>query len=74
MTDRAPECSKCSRTMEPGFVLEQTHGGLAQSSWVDGVPERSVWTRLKLTGHQRVVVTTFRCPPCRGVESYAPLA
>lgn len=72
VTNRAPECRKCSRAMEPGFLLDQTHGGVAQSSWVDGVPERSVWFGLKLKGRRRLLVTTYRCPDCGFLESYAP--
>jgi hypothetical protein len=57
--------------MEAGFVLDQTYGAMTQSSWVNGVPERSVWTGLKLKGHQRLPVTTFRCEACGYLESYA---
>jgi hypothetical protein len=57
--------------MEPGFVLDWTHGGVAQSSWVDGVPVPSIWTGLKLKGHERVPVTTYRCTKCGFLESYA---
>jgi hypothetical protein len=58
--------------MEAGFVLDQAHGAVAQSSWVDGPPERSIWTGLKLKGHQRLPVTTYRCTACGYLESYAP--
>jgi hypothetical protein len=57
--------------MDPGFVLDIAHGAVAQSSWVDGAPERSFWTGLKLKGHERIPVTTFRCPQCGFLESYA---
>jgi hypothetical protein len=71
MTDRLPECPKCGRRMEPGYVLDVTHGALAQSSWVEGAPERSIWTGLKLKGHERLPVTTYRCTGCGYLESYA---
>ena len=73
MSTRPPECPKCRHDMEPGFVLDITHGAMAQSSWVEGAPERSIWTGLKLKGHERVPVTTFRCPRCGYLESYALL-
>jgi hypothetical protein len=57
--------------MEPGFVLDRTHGGVAQSTWVEGAPVRSIWTGLKLKGHQRLQVMTYRCPKCGYLESYA---
>ncbi len=72
--DRVLDCAKCGRTMEPGFVLDLTHGGMAQSAWVDGAPEPSFWTGIKLKGHERLPVTTYRCPHCGYLESYAPQA
>jgi hypothetical protein len=60
--------------MQPGFVLDVTHGGSTQSSWIEGAPEWSTWTGLKLKGRTRLRVTTFRCPACGYLESYAPSA
>jgi hypothetical protein len=57
--------------MESGFVLDITHGAIVQSSWVEGVPIKSVWTGLKLKGRQRLPVTTYRCKKCGFLESYA---
>ena len=71
IAERTPECPKCSRGMEAGYTLDLTHGGQAQSSWVDGPPEKSFWLGLKVSGHQRVPITTFRCPKCGYLESYA---
>ncbi len=71
MSDRAPTCAKCSALMEPGFQLDYTHGAMTQSSWVEGEPERSFWTGVKIKGHQKLPVTTFRCPKCGYLESYA---
>ena len=67
-----PECPKCRAPMEAGFVLDQTYGAMTQSAWIEGAPERSFWTGVKLKGHQRLPVTTFRCPDCGFLESYAP--
>jgi hypothetical protein len=64
MTDREPTCAKCGKAMEAGFVLDyQGHG-----------PEPSFWTGVKFKGHQRLPVTTYRCPGCGFLESYAPPA
>ena len=57
--------------MEPGFVLDQTQGGYRPSDWVEGAPEPSFWTGLKLRGHERRPVTTYRCTGCGYLESYA---
>jgi hypothetical protein len=71
LDQRTPECPKCEATMERGFVLDLAHGAFVQSSWIEGEPERSRWTGLKLKGHNRIPVTTFRCPRCGYLESYA---
>ena len=75
MTDREPTCAKCGKAMEAGFVLDhQAHATGTQSAWIDGAPEPSFWTGVKLKGHQRMPVTTYRCPGCGFLESYAPPA
>ena len=71
MPDLEPTCAKCGKTMEAGFVLDQTYGANTQSAWIEGAPERSFWTGVKLKGHQRLPVTTYRCPACGYLESYA---
>ena len=73
--DREPTCAKCGSAMEAGFVLDQTHDAvMRQSAWIEGAPEPSFWTGLKLKGHQRLPVTTYRCCACGYLESYAPPA
>ena len=75
MKDRERTCAKCGSAMEAGFVLDQTHDAVVrQSAWVDGAPEPGFWTGLKLKGHQRLPVTTYRCSACGYLESYAPPA
>lgn len=66
-----PECAKCRGAMEPGFVLDHTYGATAQSEWVEGRPETSFWTGVRLKGRDRVPVTTYRCARCGYLESYA---
>jgi hypothetical protein len=67
----SPDCAHCGRTMDAGFILDHTHGGTLQSSWVGGLPDRSRWTGLKLKGRTRIPVTTLRCPRCGRLEAYA---
>ena len=60
--------------MEAGFLIDKGQPGVGSYSapeWADGVPEPSIWTGLKLRGHERHPVTTFRCPACGFLESYA---
>ena len=74
MLGRPPDCPRCKRRMEPGFVLDHGSSGVAVSTWVGGLPERSRWTGLKLKGRVQIPVTTFRCPHCGRLESFAPPA
>ncbi len=74
MTEDERVCPKCNNAMEPGFVLDQTYGANTQSSWIEGTPERTFWTGVKLKGRERHMVTTFRCTTCGYLESYASQA
>lgn len=67
-------CVKCGGEMEGGFILDNTYGARLQSEWVEGAPERSRWTGVKLTGKELLPILTFRCARCGYLESYAPPA
>ena len=71
MTTFDPQCPKCQTSMESGFVLDQTYGANLQSAWIEGEAERSFWTGVKLKGRDRIPVSTYRCPRCGYLESYA---
>lgn len=68
---REPTCPKCQHDMEPGFVVDHTYGGVASPEWAEGVPDRSIWTGVKMKGKERFRVETFRCTRCGFLESYA---
>lgn len=58
--------------MQQGFVPDGgNHGSFAIPQWIEGPPERSFWTGLKLKGRTRIPVTTFRCERCGLLECYA---
>jgi hypothetical protein len=59
--------------MEEGFVIDRTQGLTKQSEWVEGPPQTSFFLSgsVKLWGKVRLPVTTFRCPGCGYLESYA---
>lgn len=57
--------------MEEGFILDNAHSALVQSEWIEGPPERSRWTGLKLKGKEHIPVVAFRCLQCGYLESYA---
>ena len=69
--DRSLTCAKCGGTMEDGFVLDNTYGARLQSGWVEGEPERSFWTGVKVKGKELLPIITWRCPRCGYLESYA---
>ena len=65
------ECIRCHVPMEQGFVIDGRHEGFVQQQWTSGVPKRSFWMGLKLEKDKIVGVTTWRCPSCGYLESYA---
>ncbi|HEX2091911.1 MAG TPA: PF20097 family protein [Longimicrobiaceae bacterium] len=67
-----PVCPSCEVSMEGGFLLDQTHSGTTNARWVEGPPERSIWTGLKLKGRRQLPVYAWRCPRCTEVRLYAP--
>ena len=62
--------------MEPGFLLDKSHGDeyVNAPEWAEGEAEPAFWTGLKLRGRERHRVVTFRCESCGFLESYAPRA
>ena len=64
------ECIRCHAKMGPGWVVDNTHARY-QENWSPGAPQRSFWTGLKLEKDKIIPVTTFRCPSCGYLESYA---
>jgi predicted Zn-ribbon and HTH transcriptional regulator len=65
-------CPKCAAAMEPGFMLDWTVGGYLVTEWMEGEPEKSFWTGLKLNRRRRLKVVAWRCRRCGFLESYAP--
>ena len=66
------ECTRCHAHMESGWVPDHTQNGLLRESWCPGKPQPSFWTGLKTEDKNKVIpVTTFRCPNCGYLESYA---
>ncbi len=67
-------CPKCATAMAQGFVIDKgmRGGSISAPEWADGTPTPSFWSGLSLHGRERHEVTTFRCPQCGYLESYAP--
>ncbi len=62
---------KCGGQMEEGFVVDRTYGANLQSTWLDGEPQTSFWTGVKIGKKEQVPVTTLRCSGCGYFESFA---
>jgi hypothetical protein len=72
MTERRLECPRCRGRMEPGYVMDRgDQNSRHAAQWVEGPPERSFWTGLKLKDRAVLPVTTYRCAECGYLESYA---
>ena len=58
--------------MEKGFVADKAHYSVPETqNWVEGVPERTFWSGIKLKGKEVLPVMTYRCERCGYLESYA---
>jgi len=58
--------------MEEGFILDRGHhSSKSVSQWVEGEPERSIWTGIKTKDRNMYQVATYRCGGCGYLESYA---
>lgn len=66
-------CSRCGGRMEAGFMLDRGHYGVPQATaeWVEGAPEKSIWTGIKTKGREHYRVETYRCEGCGRLDSYA---
>ena len=68
-----PSSPRCSGRFQEGFILDQgDHGSRSQATWIEGQPEKSFWTGLKLGDKPRFAIVTLRCSQCGFLESYAP--
>lgn len=68
---RTKTCPKCQSSMSEGFVVDNGHGTRTVAAWVEGQPEKSIWTGLKLRGRTPIEIATWRCGGCGYLESYA---
>ncbi len=64
------KCLKCSGAIIEGFVLDRTYGGKFQQTWVEGQPETSFWTGIKISERETLNVQAFRCVDCNYLEFY----
>lgn len=65
------KCPDCGEEMVEGFILDMTYGGQLVPRWVEGQPEKSMWTGVKAKGKECRSVATYRCNKCGLLRSYA---
>ena len=71
-TDSPLACPRCRGPMDLGFLLDRGHHSSANvAQWVEGIPERSVWTGLKTKDREVYPLTSYRCERCGYLELYA---
>ena len=69
---RTHSCPKCQSAMVEGFLVDHGDAGCRHvGAWVEGAPERSFWSGVKLKGREPLEIATWRCRSCGFLESYA---
>jgi hypothetical protein len=72
MADFHPQCPKCSKLMERGYVPDVSHSQVYQGSWARGIPEQRRFVGgIKHKQSDTIPVDAYRCPSCGYVEFYA---
>lgn len=72
LMDESVKCIRCQARMECGYLPD---GGdtnlLFRHWWAAGTYKLDCWKHPKVSRDQLVPVTTYRCPNCGYLESYA---
>lgn len=72
MEKQGSPCLRCGGTMETGFVADKAHYSVpGTQKWVEGPPEPSFWSGLRMKDREVIPVITFRCEKCGWLDSYA---
>ncbi len=71
MAANEKKCPDCGAKMIEGFILDMTYGGQLVPRWLEGRPEKSMWTGVKAKGKECRSVETYRCVQCGLLRSYA---
>jgi hypothetical protein len=71
MTTDQPQCPKCQGEMVQGFVPDFTKNAAFVLGWHEGQPQKSFWTRTKVSSLDGVPIGAFRCQKCGFLEFYS---
>jgi hypothetical protein len=67
------KCHDCGGHMKEGFLMDENHGGGTNvGSWLEGPPEKSIWTGVKKKGKAKYAIASYRCEKCGLLKLYAP--
>lgn len=64
-------CTKCGGRMEKGSALTGSSQGGVLVRWIEGAPERSIWSGMKTKGLKVLPISSYRCTRCGFLENYA---
>ncbi len=67
------ECPDCDGPMTRGFLRDRAPASFEppQAWWVEGEPERSLWSGTKLRDRDVYLTESWRCDACGLVRTYA---
>ena len=72
MGDFIPQCPKCDKPMDKGYVPDVAYGGVFETSWAPGEPEQRRFVGgIKYRANELIPLRAHRCPKCGLVELYA---
>ncbi len=72
MNAATTRCPECNGEMVQGFIVDRGHGKSTRvSDWVEGAPEKSVFSGVSAPGDKRIPVGAFRCSGCGFLKFYA---
>ena len=67
-----PKCPSCDVVMNEGFIPDLGHYSVpTEPQWTEGTPQKSFWRGLDMRNRERIPISTYRCPKCGLLQSYA---
>ncbi len=71
MTNERMQCPKCNGQMVQGFVPDYSQSAALVAAWHLGQPQKSFWTKTKVSHSEGLPIGAFRCQRCGYLEFYA---
>ena len=67
-------CGECGGEMQEGYILDSIFGGAMPTIWIEGIPEKTVWAGLKISGKAKYLIIAYRCKNCGFLKLYTSLS